>query len=478
MENTLLEITAEQLLEKFGAGNHKPGSGSAAALQGMLSSKLLTTVINITNNGDHKYLYIDSLPKLLEMNDRIMKQIYPSLEKLFQDDAIQFDKTIKARKIRDSENDPIRKNLLAGKALDELKISIEIPLKISEQCIELAEIASYVFDNGFQSARGDSHVALSGAVGALGGCLAIIQLNLLSYSYNHIEWITDISKRTNELKLKFEKLNSEVILKMNVLESQVKEKASLYSEVNDFIQKIKGRVKYSEMEIENISSSFQNIIWKHKDTIWKKKIPEEPIDSLQPNTIFKKVLGYAFKIVPNLEINSDEYGTFETAGIIDQGTKTVLISKGAQNEFSRETQTFTAAHELGHALLHEQTVLHRDRPIDGLGHKLKRISQEFEADKFAACFLIPKKQIVAIFNEYFLTNKFLINQDNAFNLTFTNKGAQAALRKECKDLRGLSRKLAKAEFFAGKRFVSLSRLFNVSIETMAIRLEELDLVEF
>jgi formiminotetrahydrofolate cyclodeaminase len=31
-------------LMKFGAGNHKPGSGSAAAFQGMVSAKLISTV--------------------------------------------------------------------------------------------------------------------------------------------------------------------------------------------------------------------------------------------------------------------------------------------------------------------------------------------------------------------------------------------------------------------------------------------------
>lgn len=49
MDIDLLNVTTEKLLEKFGAGNHKPGSGSAAAFQGMLSAKLLVTVISLTN---------------------------------------------------------------------------------------------------------------------------------------------------------------------------------------------------------------------------------------------------------------------------------------------------------------------------------------------------------------------------------------------------------------------------------------------
>jgi hypothetical protein len=37
MTEKLTEIATGKLLEKFGAGDHKPGSGSASALQGMLS---------------------------------------------------------------------------------------------------------------------------------------------------------------------------------------------------------------------------------------------------------------------------------------------------------------------------------------------------------------------------------------------------------------------------------------------------------
>ena len=39
METDLLEKSVNELMEKFGAGNHKPGSCSAAAFQGMVSAK-------------------------------------------------------------------------------------------------------------------------------------------------------------------------------------------------------------------------------------------------------------------------------------------------------------------------------------------------------------------------------------------------------------------------------------------------------
>lgn len=42
----LIDYSAKELLEKFGAGNHKPGSGSAAAFQGLLSAQLIRTFIS------------------------------------------------------------------------------------------------------------------------------------------------------------------------------------------------------------------------------------------------------------------------------------------------------------------------------------------------------------------------------------------------------------------------------------------------
>src|SRR5690554_4535881 len=103
MDIDLLNVTTEKLLEKFGAGNHKPGSGSAAAFQGMLSAKLLVTVISLTNEAKRRETYKNVLPKLLSMNNEIHNRIFPRLKDLFQEDAIQFGKTIQAREERDNE---------------------------------------------------------------------------------------------------------------------------------------------------------------------------------------------------------------------------------------------------------------------------------------------------------------------------------------------------------------------------------------
>nr|WP_321416139.1 cyclodeaminase/cyclohydrolase family protein [uncultured Allomuricauda sp.] len=471
MDIDLLEVTTGELLEKFGAGNHKPGSGSAAAFQGMLSAKLLVTVISLTNEGKRKENYKSVLPELLRMEKKIHHEIFPQLKKLFQDDAIQFGKTIQAREDRNKEKNAFKKNQLGIKALSELKISIEIPLTIAKLCIELAVIADYVFDNGFQSARGDSQVALNGAVAGLAGCLSIVQLNLLSYGSDEIRWISKITDETNDLKNRYNQLNELATSKLEILEKEVHNNSKFFEDVEKLLDGIKSKSQISDSDIEKLASDIQNLIWLNRTTIWNKNVPDHPTKVLKPNIVLKKALGYNYAVTNRIYLSENGNEDYETAGLIDQKQRIVLVS----NRFEKNVQNFTSAHELGHALLHKQTVLHRDRPIDGLGRQVSRNSIEYQADRFATHFLMPSKLIKSIFKELFLTDKFIINEDNAFNLI---QDSPRKLRADSKNLRGLALKLASAESFNNQNFKSISNLFGVSISAMAIRLEELEVLEF
>jgi Zn-dependent peptidase ImmA (M78 family)/formiminotetrahydrofolate cyclodeaminase len=471
MNINLLEITTDELLKKFGAGKHKPGSGSAAALQGMLTAKLLTTVISLTNLPKRHKKYEKALPILLKMDKKIQERIFTRLTELFQEDAIQFDKAITARKERDKENDVIKCNLLSKKALEELKGAIYIPIEIAKLCIELAEISEYVFDNAFQGARGDSQVALSGAVAGIAGCLSIIQLNLLSFGSDEYTWTSEIITETEKLKKQFKRLNKVAERKIEKLEKELSDKTKLYKEVDELLNKLKSKTKLTYKDIEYAVSDFQNLLWKHRNLIWLNNAPNHPAKILQPSIILKKALAYNFVQVEKLDIIDDENGKFETAGIIDQKDKIVLIS----NNFDKDTQNFTAAHELGHALLHKHTILHRDRPINGTIENFKRNITERQADTFATNFLMPAKLVKNEFIELFQTDKFVINELTAFNLI---KDSPSKLRNDCKNLRGLAMKIASSERYNNKSFISIAELFNVSITAMAIRLEELGLIEF
>jgi len=218
MKVKLLDKTVNEIMQKFGAGNHKPGSGSAAAFQGMISAKLISTVISLCAEEKRKHLYADCINELLDFQEQIEKRIYPGLADLFQYDSDQFDKTIKLRTARDNEKDEVTRNQLRREALEELKISIATPFQIAFLCKEIAEIGAFVFDNGFRAARGDSQVGISGAVSAIAGCIAIIRLNVLSFNSDEYEYLKSTVSKVNDLAKDYETLRQIADSKIQVLQ--------------------------------------------------------------------------------------------------------------------------------------------------------------------------------------------------------------------------------------------------------------------
>ena len=468
MENNLLEKTVNELMGKFGAGNHKPGSGSAAAFQGMVSAKLISTVISLTADEKRRHLYYSSINQHLDYYDLIENKIYPKLSELFISDSLQFDKTIKARTARNEEKDEFKKNQLRRLALEELKVSIEIPFEIASLCKELAEISAFVFDNGFKSARGDSQVGLSGAVSAIAGCIAIIRLNVLSFNSDEYEYTKSVVNQVDELEKNYKELSVLADEKIQILKEEFDKKIPLFEGVNKIINKYKG-IKVTN--IEECVRDLQNLIWDNKHLIWKKNIPTHNLEILQPDVISKQVLGYDYVSSTTYGVVSEDDKTTEVAGIIDQPNKIVAIS----NSYPINVKKFTSAHELGHAILHKQSILHRDLPIDFNGSIRNRDKVEVDADKFATYFLMPTKWVNKEFAKIFGNDIFIIDENNSFKF---GGRSSTDLVKECKNLRGLSRKLSSCDRFDGNNITPLYEKFGVSIEAMAIRLEELNLLKF
>ena len=154
--------------------------------------------------------------------------------------------------------------------------------------------------------------------------------------------------------------------------------------------------------------------------------------------------------------------------MIDKDRQWIGISPNFPNEVKR----FTMAHELGHAILHKQTVQHRDRPFDG-SFIISKDAFEKQADKFAAYFLMPGKQVSKVFQFIFGVPKLYINESTVLAL---GVGNIHAFRAKCKDRRGFANVIAQTELYGGKPFNSLTKIFGVSAGAMAIRLIELDLV--
>jgi Zn-dependent peptidase ImmA (M78 family) len=272
------------------------------------------------------------------------------------------------------------------------------------------------------------------------------------------------------LRIDYGKLLDENKQRLGTLKQETDQRYAYKSEVEKIISTTQHSKKLTYAEIEEIVTKLQNTIWIYRDLIWKKEIPATPLEILNPRNAIK-VLGYVFNEEETLGHHRINGVMYEIAGMIDNQKKTVSISK----KFALEIRNFTTAHELGHALLHKQGILHRDRPLDGSKMGGPRDIKEKQADRFATYFLMPKKQVQNYFEELFKLEKFVINERTAIAL---GKGRSTEMRVKYQDLRSLSKLIATTEHFDGRSFLSLAKIFNVSVEAMAIRLEELELVDY
>lgn len=196
----LMTIPAGKLLDKFGSGTHAPGSGSAAALMGILSAKLIITVGKLSLKKDE---YRDDHSKIQYINDRIEKDIEPELKKLFDKDAKIFDEVIKLRVARDKATDKNEKKRLGEQANTKLRVATDIPIRICELSLRLIDHGTAMFDMGFKAARGDSGAAVSSAVAGAMSAIFVVSLNLRSFKQS--EWAQSKRKRVAELEKELEK---------------------------------------------------------------------------------------------------------------------------------------------------------------------------------------------------------------------------------------------------------------------------------
>lgn len=224
--------------------------------------------------------------------------------------------------------------------------------------------------------------------------------------------------------------------------------------------------------IENLSTieaharHVQLSVWNKKHELFRGVVPQNPVELLEPGVALG-LLGFKTVTDSNLGEMEDGDRRVLVAGIIDRASRIVRISPN----FTAEEQRFTAAHELGHAVLHPGvTGLHRDRLV--AGPSARKEKREYEADVFATCFLMPERLVRRRFAACFGVDSLPLGQDALACLRIPVNEADRRFR----SLRNFSLAVASAINFAGTPFDSLARYFRVSPTAMAIRLEELELV--
>lgn len=221
---------------------------------------------------------------------------------------------------------------------------------------------------------------------------------------------------------------------------------------------------YSLSEIESRAREIQLQLWRGRR---RAAFIDDPVALLDPQAALG-LLGYQCTLEEGLGTFLGKGKPIEVAGLIDQSAKIVRLSR----QFPKEVRLFTTAHELGHAPLHaNKLVIHRDRSLDGA--TVARDPIEREADRFAAAFLMPAKLVRNRFKRNFVLDSFFLTDEIAY--AAGGMSVQDFLS-HYPTRRHIARLLASSELFNGRQLMSLAEQFRVSVETMAIRLEELKLV--
>jgi formiminotetrahydrofolate cyclodeaminase len=170
-----LSLPTHELLSAFGAGNAAPGSGSAAALMGLLSAKLILTVCSLSKK--QKKCEPDS-KSFDEITEDIRKDIEPRLSRLFEDDAELFDQVILSRRLRNKSTTKEEESDFARQANERLAHANDCVFEITELCLRLIDHGISIFEKGWGTVRGDSGAAISAAISGVTSGICILSLNL------------------------------------------------------------------------------------------------------------------------------------------------------------------------------------------------------------------------------------------------------------------------------------------------------------
>jgi formiminotetrahydrofolate cyclodeaminase len=171
---SFLDRPTGQLLSDFGAGKASPGSGSAAALMGLLSVKLLVTVCDKSATKPE----CKKNDKVLAYIKQQVEAIEPKLIDLFEKDAREFDEVVALRVARDNATSAQEKSKLSRQAQELLEVATDNAFQVIELCMKLIDHGVVVFESGWHAVRGDSGAALSAAIAGVMSGIFIANLNI------------------------------------------------------------------------------------------------------------------------------------------------------------------------------------------------------------------------------------------------------------------------------------------------------------
>jgi Zn-dependent peptidase ImmA (M78 family) len=196
---------------------------------------------------------------------------------------------------------------------------------------------------------------------------------------------------------------------------------------------------------------------------------------IDPQVIITKILGLSYSEPEEIP---PQPGHDRIAGLMDRKKREIAVVRGQKPEVKR----FTAAHEIGHWILHTGREYFRDSPIDGSNRDQERSLEEREADHFAAALLMPTNFMREAFRQHFERRTLADAPIDGELIALLGQGIDEKIRpskpSELRSTRQISNLAAQCLSVFRPSSPSLAKRFKVSSGAMAIRLEELRLVPF
>ena len=161
----------------------------------------------------------------------------------------------------------------------------------------------------------------------------------------------------------------------------------------------------------------------------------------------------------------------EIAGILERKSRTITVA----SKFSSQIRRFTAAHELGHLVLHRAIQSFRESPItDERLQQQRRTPIEREADLFGAEYLMPSRLVQDLYRRSFGDVLESSSIDEGISFYFAGGHSISDLR--AMDLLDLAKIVAQTPPITTADSRPLTEIFGVSAFAMAMQLLDLALV--
>jgi len=463
--NKLFDENLSKVLDEFGAGKSVPGSGCGSALNAILNSEMILTHVKLSLKIERESISENWKSKFELYESKIEKYI-SELKALFDYDYITFKKYREiSRRLEKNLNSSYSNKWKQEK--DNLLVdATKNMLDIGELCRDIVRLAFPVFKYGYSQSIGESGLPLNTFIGILSGCILISFDNLKGMHLNKTE-VRNVFKRLNLLHADQKNLAVEVSQMM----SKRNNDAILSIKINTIINSIKKPNNLKSFEIEELTRRLLNTVYKYG----KHLLPTNSEHECLSPEIILNALNYKIIRQESLGVLNNGKSLFEVAGLVDYKKNLIGISQ----KYDQRIQRFTLAHELGHIALGHQLVsdnqIHRDLPLNKKLGKQRFSLTERQADLFASRLLLPRRLVTREFERRFETSPFTINEFTAFAF---NKNSTVEFRKQYKTNYELCKLLASTEYYNGKSFISLSKLFGVSVSAMAISIEQYQLTKF